>query len=378
MSCKLATELDTISTRAASSSGRNRRIESRNEKPRLKIEHQQLNQRLSQSERDKRKLREENEGLKAKYEQLRSDATDQMRKAEQEQEAWRLKAKELADELAECKDELFNLQPRDEVTDSQVARDWDTLCQQITRWIDDEAEFVGDLATRLELLKEQHQLSPKNQDYWGWDRQRLVNRYKMNQDLDAILRYNIHYPASIQQWRANALSAMLNLPSFKAIQGDSATKVTREAENIFGPLLPRLAPSAMERFHFHITLPAIDLACNLRRSLIHYYFVYDIYEGQRPSIRPGLALQKKGRPVDQAERGKINIVDIDSHKTLKPSQALALMQDGKIGEEIMLIHPALCRRKGDGDEVTLRKSLHLVTLLEPLPIRVRKDKESQK
>ena len=172
---------------------------------------------------------------------------------------------------------------------------------------------------------------------------------------------------------------MLNLQSFKEVQGDLATEVTREAENILGPLLPRLAPAAMKRFHSHITLSAIDLASNLRRSPVRYYFVYDIYHGQRPSIRPDLMPQKKGRPVNQAERGKVNIVDIDSRKTLKPSQALVMTQDGNIGEEIMLIHPALCCRKGEGDEVVLSKSLHLVKLLAPLPVKIIKNnRESEK
>ena len=159
---------------------------------RLRREHQQLSQRILQSERDKRKLREEYEDLNIKYEHFCSDTSEQLRKAEEKHKSWQLKAKELADELAECKDELFNLQPCDEVTDSQVASEWDTLCQQITRWIDDEAEFVEDLFTRLEYLKKQHQLSPTVQEYWGKDRQLLVNRYKMNEDLDNVLRYNIH------------------------------------------------------------------------------------------------------------------------------------------------------------------------------------------
>jgi len=166
---------------------------------------------------------------------------------------------------------------------------------------------------------------------------------------------------------------MLSLPAFKEVQGDMATEVTREAENFMSPLLPRLAPTAMKRFHAHITLPAIDLACNLRCSPVRYSFVYNIHEGQRPSIRPTLAPQRKGRPVKQTERGKVNMVDVNSQRLLKPSQILVATQDGTIGEEIMLLCPALCRRKGEGDEVVLRKTLHLVKLLAPIPVRAIKD-----
>ena len=165
----------------------------------LKAQLQQLNQRYLQSERDRERLLKDKENLVKRYEsfcletsQSLRQADDRTEAAEKSQHAWQIEARGIAEELAQCKDELFSLQPRSEVTDTQVAAEWDTLCQQITRWVDDEAEFTSDLNTRLNYLNSHGLLSPTVEKYWGRDRQLLVNRFKMKDDLDCVLRYNIH------------------------------------------------------------------------------------------------------------------------------------------------------------------------------------------
>lgn len=166
---------------------------------------------------------------------------------------------------------------------------------------------------------------------------------------------------------------MLGLSAFKDIQGEQATEVTREAENFVRPLLPRLSVGAMKRFHAQITIPAINLACNFRRSHVRYFLQYYLNPGVRSSQRPALAPQRKGRPVHLTERNEVDIIDVDSRKTLKSSQTLAVTRAGILGEEILTIHPALCRRKGDTEEVTLRKTLELIKLSAPLPSKTTKD-----
>ena len=108
--------------------------------------------------------------------------------SERDRDSWRKKARETADELADCRDELFTLHPRDAITDTQVGEDWDRLCQQIAQWVDDEMEIKDDPSNQLGLL-------PNNslvRGYWGEDRQRLIERYSMKDDFDWLLRYNIH------------------------------------------------------------------------------------------------------------------------------------------------------------------------------------------
>ena len=172
---------------------------------------------------------------------------------------------------------------------------------------------------------------------------------------------------SIDHWRSETINAILGRPSFKDGQAKFAKDVTREAENFIAPLLPRLAKGAFSRFHSQITLPAIDFASTLRRSPAHYHFLHGLNQGLQLSSRPDLTPLKKPRSVHKAELDRVDVLDIDSRKTLKPNQSLAATREGYIGDEIMCIHPALCRRKGDGAGTVLRKPLDLVKLLSPLP-----------
>ena len=165
----------------------------------LQAQFQQLNQRYLQSERERERMAKDNENLNQRYNSFCNEASQSLKQAddrteaaEKAQHAWQMEARGIAEELAQCKDELFSLQPRSEVTDTQIAAEWDTLCQQITRWVDDEAEFTSDLITRLKELNNLGHLSVTVEKYWGKDRQLTVNRFKMNDDLDCILRYNIH------------------------------------------------------------------------------------------------------------------------------------------------------------------------------------------
>jgi hypothetical protein len=172
---------------------------------------------------------------------------------------------------------------------------------------------------------------------------------------------------SIDHWRSETINAILGRPNFKEGQGKSGKDVTREAENFIAPLLPRMAKGAFNRFHSQITLPAIDFASTLRRSPAHYQFVYALNQGLHLLSRPTLTPLKKPRTVHKSELDQVDVLDIDSRKTLKPNQNLAVTREGFVAEEIICIHPALCRRKGDGAGTVLRKPLDLVKLLYPLP-----------
>jgi hypothetical protein len=182
----------------------------------LQAQLQQLNQRCVQSERERERLLKDKENLEKRYESFCHEASQSLRQAddrtegaEKAQHAWQIEARGIADELAQCKDELFSLQHRSDVTDTQVIAEWDTLCQQITRWVDDEAEFTSDLLMRLKDLHSHGLLSPTVEKYWGKDRQLTVNRFKMNDDLDCLLRYNIH--CLLESWIFDEVNYLFGL-----------------------------------------------------------------------------------------------------------------------------------------------------------------------
>ena len=47
-------------------------------------------------------------------------------------------------ELQICRDDLFNLQPMVQLTDSQILSQYETLCQQISNWVDNEISIYED------------------------------------------------------------------------------------------------------------------------------------------------------------------------------------------------------------------------------------------
>ena len=166
---------------------------------RLRSELLQLNNRFLQSDHENTELRQRDVDLHEAYLEFCEktnkdvkDANDRGSAAEEEERKWKLKAKELSDELSQCKDELFSLQPQWGASDTQIGSDWDSLCEQITRWVDDEAEFTNELLTQLTELKQRGYLTSVILKYWAPDRQLIVNRYELNDDLDWLVRYNIH------------------------------------------------------------------------------------------------------------------------------------------------------------------------------------------
>lgn len=67
------------------------------------------------------------------------------------------------------------------------------------------------------------------------------------------------------------------------------------------------------------------------------------------------------------ELQRVNMMDLFSHKIIRPDSALKVAEDGRIGEQILVVQPALMRRQKDGGgSVVLCKPTMLVKLDEPM------------
>ena len=161
-----------------------------------------------------------------------------------------------------------------------------------------------------------------------------------------------------------ALSAIADSEEIKP---EKANDVTREARDFLGPLLPRSTSDAFDVFHRDITLAAIELAGNMRRSTSAYHFTPLVDRGEPKMKWCTLPHFGHGGLVHISDFTQSDIVDIDSARNLKPSR-LEPNEDGSIGERIMTIYPALCRRGRDGD-VLVSKELLLVELRKPVQRR---------
>ena len=169
----------------------------REELEKAREENQSLREGLKYRESEANEiLRRENE----KYNQLYKTTTTQLEKLRAEKAKveeiarkthLKLQAKE--EELQKCKDELFDLQPPSQISDVQIGNEWERLCGNITRWIDDQGDGMGSLYSELKRLKQMDEFTETVALYWGDDRQELAhhaNRYPYI--IDVLIRYNIH------------------------------------------------------------------------------------------------------------------------------------------------------------------------------------------
>lgn len=160
-------------------------------------------------------------------------------------------------------------------------------------------------------------------------------------------------------WRSEALTALSATSAYPSRQTEFAKLVTMEAQDFLEPVLPKRGTNAFKTFHREITMPAVNLACTFRRSSASYEFIFTadpkLYQNERPPLETGGLLFP-------GNLGNSDIIDIETRKTMRPGR-LEQGKDGSFGNRIMIIHPALYRRRGN-DEILLGKQLLLAQLPE--------------
>ena len=120
------------------------------------------------------------------------------KEAEENLELALTKLRDISEELQNCKDELFSLQPPNSVTDSHVIKEWGAVCSSIGFWIDNESGGIEDLRSQLKELSDNQKFTKRLNEYWGEDKQLIANHYsknhysKDNPIFDKLLLYNIH------------------------------------------------------------------------------------------------------------------------------------------------------------------------------------------
>ena len=169
----------------------------REELERVQEENQSLREALKYRESEANDiLRRE----KVRYNQLYKTSTDQLEelraetaKVEEIARKTHLKLQAKEEELRKCVDELLELQPPSQISDTQIGDEWGRLCGNITRWIDDQAGGTGSVNSKLNTLRETDGFEDTVAQYWGNDRQELIqhaSRYPYI--IDVLIRYNIH------------------------------------------------------------------------------------------------------------------------------------------------------------------------------------------
>ena len=169
----------------------------REELGRAREENQSLREGLKSTESEAKEILHKKDD---EYNQFYKNTTAQLEKlraekAEVDETARKtlLKLQAREEELQKCKDELFDLQPPSQISDVQIGNEWERLCGNITRWIDDQAGGIGTLHSELKRLSQMDKLTKTVAQYWGNDRQELAHRASRYPDInDVLIRYNIH------------------------------------------------------------------------------------------------------------------------------------------------------------------------------------------
>ena len=96
---------------------------------------------LQARDKELQELRSEHHALLQSYKQQNSEINslaERNTNGEKEFMALRGSVNELQYELQACKDDLFRLQPVVQTPDTEIMRQYDTVCQQVSNWVDEE------------------------------------------------------------------------------------------------------------------------------------------------------------------------------------------------------------------------------------------------
>lgn len=152
------------------------------------------------------------------------------------------------------------------------------------------------------------------------------------------------------------------MPGLHTAQLHQATAVSQALHTLLTTLLP-LPPSstAWKALHDTITLPAISLASALRLSTSDY----------RLWTRAPCT-ENKSLPIYVSAIQKASLVDMGTNKILRPDSVLKVNEEGRIGEEMLIVTPSLLRMEREGGKSALLvKACVLVRLDEPMGRRGR-------
>ena len=338
----------------------------------------------------------------------------------------RRQVRDLSTNLTECKDDLLRLQPTSQVSDNEIAEAYSNLDQQITAWVDDKTEDSDILEDQFDRLSSPEDLPDLFRGYVTSSHLRMARKYPGSQP--TLLRYLIHCylntfvlgsdiylfgldprtialfqgleegmklleprrgielffsyvryqcdgmtdpraidTTSIARWRTETLQALLKMPSFLTEQTQQAELLSQTLQSALSPLTNSTHADfnpgeGWESLHTQIVLPALALHTKLRLSTSSTYnFTSNLFTNRDPAKRHHVFIY---------EAKDAHFIDISTHKMIRHDSALnKIAEDGKIGEEMLVISPALLRIVSEGEKrrkVLVAKPNILVKLDEPM------------
>ena len=161
------------------------------------------------------------------------------------------------------------------------------------------------------------------------------------------------------------MNAMSSQPTFEKRQIKAAEQIVEKAEAFLAPVLPGLDHGGLVSLKKDVVEVAISLATNIRLSTKKYYFNFAMSPNSQMTSSSPSQMTISGSRLYRSDLEKYNVRDLDTGKTLKLNKASRDARDQIIGERILLVEPALYRRRRGAEDAILQKPLVLVQLSEP-------------
>lgn len=376
------------------------------------------NMRIQEYQREQTELRHRLQQLEGKHEHSES------RKAEAEDALQKMlqKAEVLQIQLQECKDDLFRLQPLNEISDSTILGQYNQMNQQTASWVDelfsrmdDENASRGASASimhpflKVEDAGVQDLLSssPNAAEYWlrhamncflqrevfvegiylsclpesytrfirNTERNMMTLEPKRGRTYRLLSWHDESADSSTDRttvdiWRSETLAALAHSPDMKRFRSAKALDLAEQLKKAIVAVMPEdFAPDAnLGSIHEKIVVPAMELALNIQLTLGRYYF-YPCTASITTAERR-LTLQDSSKNV---------MIDITTRRILNDNSLVIVADDGTIGEKLFVLEPSMIRRgRGRKAHVLMRKAVYLVKLDKPLGKRFKRPMSGSK
>lgn len=163
---------------------------------------------------------------------------------------------------------------------------------------------------------------------------------------------------TIRHWRAETLRALSQIQDFKEAQREEAVSVSKSLYKTLSYLMPTAdnKKDAWKELHDLIVYPAVQIAANMRLSTETYRTTSRL-AGKSPDLTS----------MYNHEVQRCDMIDLSSHKIIRPDSLLKVGEDGRIGEQVLVVQPALIRTSREaGPNAVLCKPSMLVRLDEPM------------
>jgi len=307
------------------------------------------------------------------------------------------------EDLKVCRDDIFRLQPIDGVPDADVSSEFDSLCQQIANWVEEEMqdfEVANPVADADDIFSDSGDervaaLLRKNRDVGEFLVQYKIHRFlnrvmfadgiyllgisnevgEMLSDTEQAMgnlqpargsycigsksEENTNYHsdiATISTWRSETLKALSATTVCVQKRDQQIQNLTFDLQSDLESIFPIIGgnESSLNRLYKQIMLPAAALASKVHTSSTNYEF--DICRSPFPIW---------GHLTHHHIKTN-KLVDMKTRKKLKPSSVVIDGGDGRIGKIVLPLEPSLKRLDKNGKTVLLRPKTYLVELDHPV------------